>query len=579
MKHKITDRLIITTFLVIGILLVWIACNKGFDRVVKQKNYQDTTSAIARDPHVLYIVIDGARGQSVRDAQPPNIMGLTNNAIYCWNDVSDTSASKLASWADLLTGVHKDKHKVLNGDLSQSDLTDYPVFFNYIKKRDSAFRITAFSSSDSIKSLISGADVNETFQGNDAATAKAALEEINRDSSHLVFVEFAGVDEAGSQYGYDLSVPQYKAAILQTDDYIGEMLAAIRKHKDYAHEDWMVVVTSNEGGSFQIPSDEDDHTVLSDPERNSFVIFYSDQYQSSFIDKPYTGHRYQGESVELYGEDTAAVNGIIPDDNGDYNFGDSAEFTIEMKIKLMPGPGTYGTYYYYYPSILSKRASYGGGVPGWNISLNAKGWQINFGQQGMNDVSISGTDISDGTWHDIAVAVVISGGHRNVRTYTDGNFNNQGDITNLGNINSPAPLTMGYLPGNIYTPADMFITDVKIWNTALDDATMGQISCNIGLPPGQPFSSNLIGFWPCTDGQGNIFHDGSTLQHNFDIRGNYAWSNFSDLICAPASSDLAVQMPQPVDIVRQILNWLQISPDPDWGLDGRVWTTNFVGLE
>jgi hypothetical protein len=76
-----------------------------------------------------------------------------------------------------------------------------------------------------------------------------------------------------------------------------------------------------------------------------------------------------------------------------------------------------------------------------------------------------------------------------------------------------------------------------------------------------------------------MFVDHGTLQHNFQINGSYQWESFSDLICTPAASDLAVTMPKPVDAVRQILNWLQIAADPKWDLDGRVWTTNYVGIK
>jgi hypothetical protein len=574
-KRKIVLRLLIPLLLITGVV-TWVSCNKGFDRVISQKNYQDTTSAVAQNPHVLYIVVDGARGQSVRDAQPPNIMGLTNNAIYCWNDVTDVSASKLTSWADLLTGVHQDKHQVLSGDISTSDLKDYPVFFSYIKKRDSSFRITAFSASDSIKQMLGSADMNETFSGDDEATSKAALNELNTDSSRLVFVEFSSVDQAGAKYGYDVSVPQYKSAILTVDGYIGELLGAIRKHKNYENEDWMVVITSNRGGSFQIPPEQDDHTILSDPSLNSFVIFYSPRYQTSFIDKPYTGNRYQGSSVELSGLDASAVNAIIPDDHGDYNFGDSIEFTIEMKVKVMPGPN--GDYHYTYPSILAKRKSFDPGQPGWCIFLEQQFWQINFGQAGQGNTQVAGVNISDGTWHDIAVVVENRSGHRYARTYTDGNFNKEVDITGKGDINTDAPLTMGFLPGSVNTPADVNITGLKIWKAALDDATIGQFACETTLPGNHPYNDYLLGYWPCTDGQGGVFKDNGSLQHDFVLQGAYQWQSFNDLVCAPPSSNLSILMPQPVDIVRQILNWLQIAADPKWNLDGRVWTTNYVGI-
>lgn len=561
-------------------LTTWMACNKGFDRVLQDKDYTDTTSAVSQNPHVLYIVIDGARGQSVRDAQPPNILSLTDHAIYSWNTVTDTTKLDMSTWADLLTGVTKDKHKVLSPDLSQSNLSTYPVFFNYIKERRPDFRVTAFSSSDSLKSLISGADVNESFGGDDAAVTQAAVAELNTDSSRLVFVQFNDVDTAGATFGYDLSVPEYKAAILKTDEYIGQLLDAIHQHKNFAEEDWMVVITSNRGGPFTIPPEDDDHTVLSDPTVNGFMIFYSPRFQPNFIDKPYTGNRYTGSEVELTGSDPATASyAVIGDKTSDFDFADTVEFTIEMKIKVKENSDGSNHSFSAYPSLLSKRTSFDRGVAGWTFWLHDRHWAF-LAEQTNGFTEAQGPDISDGTWHDIAVVVENRSGHRYARIYTDGNYNKEADITVRGNLNSTAPMTLGYLPGiGAGTIDNVFISELKIWRAALDDETIGKFACETTLPDDHPYNDYLLGYWPCTDGQGGAFTDHGTLQHDLVLQGDYQWDTFNDLICAPSSSNLAELMPQPVDVVGQILNWLQIAADPVWNLDGRLWTTKYVGVK
>lgn len=556
----------------------WTACNKGFERKLEDKDYTDTTSSVARTPKVLYIIIDGARGESVRDANPPNIMSLTDHAIYSWNSVTDTLISNYTTWADLLTGVHRAKHNVTGNDLSGNNLSEYPVVFKYIKQRRPDLQIAAFSSADSLgNKLITDADINKVFHGNDASTEAAAATELKVDSAGLVMVQFSGVDNAGATYGYDVSVPQYKSAILNIDGYIGKLLQAMKSRKNYANEGWMVVIVSNHGGAYTIPPDQDDHTILSNPKVNGFTIFYAEKYQPSFVDKPYTGTRYIGNGIELRDRDASAINAIVPNDGNDYNFADTVNFTVEMKVKVMPGPNN--NYTYTYPSILAKRASFDPGQPGWCIFLEQKFWQINFGQVGLGNTQVAGGTISDGTWHDITAVIVNRDGKRYARTYTDGNYNAEVEITNMGNINTTAPLTMGFLPGSVNTPADVFISDVKIWRAALDDATIGQYACGTGLPGDHPYNDFLAGYWSCLDGSGGIFKDQSTLQHDFKLQGAYSWTSFNDLICAPASSDLAILMPQPIDVPLQILDWLQISTDTQWDLDGRVWTTNYVGLK
>lgn len=557
---------------------IWLACNRGFDRLLPKRDYTDTTSAIARNPKVLYIVIDGARGESVRDANPPNIMNLTQHAVYCWNGITDTLTLNTTSWADLLTGVRKEKHGVVSRNVDSSNLSTYPVFFQYIKERKPAgFQIASFCSNDTLgQQLITktNSDINEVFNGNDEDVKNAVIKELGVDSAGLVFCEFSGVDQAGAQYGYDVSIPQYKAAILQVDNYIGAMMDALKKRKNYNTEQWMVVVTSDHGGPFPIDPTKDDHTIFSNPRVNNFTIFYAPGSQPSFIDKPFTGERYIGKGVELYGDPNNGnyANATITGNNSVFNFGSDGEFTIEMKVKVNPGPGTYGAYYYYYPSILAKRASFNSGVVGWCIFLEQNFWQINFGQAGQGNTQVKGSVISDGNWHDIAVVVVNRNGKRYARTYTDGNFNHEVEITGKGNINSPAPLTMGYLPGSIYVPADVFITDLKIWATALDDATISQYACNTTLSSDNPFNDYLLGYWPCTDGSGGYFVDQGSLGNNFQINGSYSWNNFNDLICAPPASNLASLVIEPVDVARQIMNWLQIVIDPNWEIGGRLWT-------
>lgn len=557
---------------------LWASCNKGFDRVLAHKDYTDTTSSAARNPKVLYIIVDGARGQSVRDANPPHITDLTNHAIYCWNTVTDTLTRGLTGWADLLTGVHKEKHKVLGYDLSQNDLKDYPVFFKYVKERKQGFRIAAFCASDSLsKDLVTDADVNQSFGGDDAKVQAAVLGELGVDSAGLVLAEYGGVEAAGERDGFDVSVPEYKDAILQVDDYIGALVDAVKKRKNASGENWLIVVTTDHGGAFAVDPTQDDHTILSNPASNGFVIFYAPDYVAAFTDKPYTGNRYEGQAVELHGADVDAVNATVPVDNHDYDFGDSAEFTIEFKIKTTPH-GDDG-YSYKTPAILSKRASFDAGVPGWCIYLDDKHWQFGVGQTGKGNVQESGSDVSDGTWHDIAVVVLFEDGKRYARCYTDGTYNNQVDITDMGNLNSPAPLTLGYLPGSFNTPPDVYLAEVRIWVAALTDETIKQYACETSLPEDHPNTGALIGYWPATDGAGGILQDRSTLLHNFVLHGSYQWQDFSDLICPPASSDLASQMPQPVDIPRQILDWLQVSSLSQWGLDGRVWTTSYTGIK
>ncbi|MEC5146039.1 alkaline phosphatase family protein [Chitinophaga sp. 212800010-3] len=555
------------------------ACNKGLDNPVKKK-YDDVTGVVAKQPKVLFIVVDGARGEAVRDAQAPQLTAMADSAIYCWNSISDTISQDASGWADLLTGVHKEKHGVISSDFAGNHLAQYPAFFKYIKERNPAYRIAAFSASDALgKQLITGADVNKTFAGSDDAVQQALLTELKTDSAGIVFGQFDQVAAAGSAHGYDVNTPEYKAAILQVDTYIGNLLTALRQRPNYSKEGWLVVVTSNRGGPAQLDPSKDDGTILSNTRVNTFTIFYSPKYNPNFIDRPFTGNRYTGRAVRLHGNNASgAVYATIDSGKEDYDLGDTTDATIELKIKKNKNAS--GDYSYTWPSIIGNNTSTDWWHnTGWNLSLEQNNWGVHYGQNSTHNVMVGG-NIGDGKWHDLAAVFYRHDGKRWLRMLTDGQFNLETEITGYGNFNTGAPLTLGFLPGNVSNDRwlDAYITEVKFFKAAVPDDVIKTYLCTDQLPTSHPYYDYLAGYWPCKDGFGGVFKDLGSLKHDFKINNSYSWEDFSDLMCPNANSNLSQMVPQPVDVVRQILSWLQIPADTKWNLDGRVWITTYANI-
>src|SRR3954465_4920173 len=75
--------------LTLSLFVVATSCNKDFDKVVTDPG--DGSTLHYKKPKVLYLIVDGARGSSVRDAKTANITSLIAHSIYSWNSVSDTS--------------------------------------------------------------------------------------------------------------------------------------------------------------------------------------------------------------------------------------------------------------------------------------------------------------------------------------------------------------------------------------------------------------------------------------------------------------------------------------------------------
>jgi len=555
-------------FLLLGTLAWLSACNKGFEKMIPENGATDSANVAFGNPKVLYIIVDGARGQSVRDAKTPNITALLPKSIYTWVSLSDETVSAPGTaWTDMLTGVRKAKHNVDGNNFSANKLSAFPLVYSRIKETYPTSSIKVFTSSAIFKdNLTAGADVSELL-ANDAAVKDKVVASLSEPSATVITGHFTSIDAAGAQSGYDLSVPAYRAAIVAFDNYLGEMVQALNKRPDYAKENWMIVVASSRGGHYTIPAENNDNTVFSNPDINTFTILYSSKYKTRFIGKPYLGNKYQGDFVRFNAQKKAQVTA---GDNTFYNLG-TGEFTIELKVKKNIGPNN--NYKFYYPSILGKRQEWSSGWPGngWVIFLEDNFWMFNAKGPGGGE-QVRGTTLSDATWNSLAVVGVIRDNRRFVRTFTNGNFNNERDITDWGNLDNTALLTLGYLAGNGHREPDAYLSDVRIWKAALPDTVINRFACDTYVDPGHPYYNFLAGYWPVVGNSGNtILDEGPYGSHMTFSGGDPSWDRLSEYLCAPSTDNLGTLVPRSVDIPAQIFSWLKVPRQESWQLDGRVW--------
>jgi len=577
--------------------LMMMSCNKEFDKVVPGSP-EDSAGVDYKIPKVLYLIVDGARGISVRDAEAPNVKSLISHSIYTWNSISDTSRNDATNWSDMLTGVGKQKHGVLSEDFAGNKLNDYPVIFQRIKSINPNFRIAAFASSNVFKDkLTTGATISESFNDNDDAVKNRMVDFLKTDTASIVLGQFSAVEKAGETYGFDNSFPQYKAAINSFDTKVGELLTAIKSRATYDKENWLIVVTSSRGGEFVLPANQDDKTLFSNTNANTFTIFHNSNYSSRFIGRPFLGNTYSGAAIRFKGQNNDAVKAVLPLDisNAQFNFGQSSDFTVSVKVKKGKTKNTSkGDYWYQWPSILGKRNNSSWGVAGWNICLFYNGWRF-FGAGGENNSNgdeVGGMDFSGETWHDLTFVVERKAdGFRYIRLYTDGVkgiTNKDGGNTSAPSIkdfrlsgnpnyNNLDPLTIGFVPGDIdgdYGVLNLNMSELKIWKTALPEAVIKQYSCDATMDESHPYYSYLVGYWPMVDGSGNKLVDKGPFAADFTLQGPYGWETFNDLICSPNNTNLGTLVPKNADIPTQILSWFNIPRQDTWGLDGRVWIAN-----
>src|SRR5690606_22329745 len=126
-----------------------LSCNQEFAKVIPETDPVDSVEVAFGSPRVLYIIADGARGKSVREGDFAHIHSLLPNAIYSWESLSDeeTSPQNGTNWADLLTGVQKNKHAVVGNDFYNSTLESFPLIFEPIKEASPTRNVQVYTSS------------------------------------------------------------------------------------------------------------------------------------------------------------------------------------------------------------------------------------------------------------------------------------------------------------------------------------------------------------------------------------------------------------------------------------------------
>jgi hypothetical protein len=580
------------------------SCNGEFEKMIPESPGLDTNISF-RVPKVLFIIADGARGTSVRDAASPVLQSLLRTSIYSWNGLSDTSRNNATNWASMLTGVGKDKHGVLGDSFAGSQLGSYPVVFKRIKDVNPDARVASFASSELFKEkLTAGADVSESFGNDDEALKVRMAAFIRSDNASLILGQFSGIETAGKASGFDNSFPAYKDAIKSFDTRVGELIEAVKGRTNYKNENWLVVITSTRGGNYTLPLSENDKTIFSNTYSNIFTIIHNPSFKQTFIARPFLGSSFAGKSMRFMGDSANRVGLVSPELSPNFNFGTEDDFTVSVKIRKNKNlrNTSRGDFWYTWPSILGKRNNvvWGdavGGGPGWDICLYQNRWRffVAGGTDFVRGAEVVGLEISGDSWHDLtAVVEKKADGFRYIRIYTDGVLgvtNNVGGVAGTliaplagevklagqPNFDNGDPMRIGYAPGESdaqFGKIDVNMTELKIWKVALPEQVIKQYACDVTMNRSHPYYDYLVGYWPLNEGAGNKMADQGPFAAHFNLKGSNGWENFNDLICSPRSENLNSKVPNGMDMSVQVLNWLNITRQENWKLDGRVWVSN-----
>lgn len=547
------------------VMVTMVSCNKDFENKRDLSVKADSVQGY-KAPKVLYLILDGARGASVNTVQAPALTEISENALHSFNSVTDENGLESTGWADMLTGVNKAKHKVGTADFSGNNLANYPMFFKQIKQSNPNLRTAAFSSSPAFsQQLISNADVNENFNNDDEGVKTAMLKELKLANAAVVVAEFNGIEKAGKQYGFDASIPQYSAAILTVDAYIGAALNALKQRPSYSSENWLVVVASNKGGDFNVPPVKNDGTDFSKPLLNSFVLCYNPRFAFQYFSKPATTEvPYEG-SVHPFGSDTTA--NVPAARSTAYNFGITGDFTVELKIKVLKFGTTAGN-----APILFKSSSPANSTTGWWIIHSGITGNWRLGGLSATTMIANQPALKLNQWYTLGFKVYTESGKRWVMIYQDGvkAYPNPVEITNR-NVDNNEELVAGFRSG-FGSAAKQLITEIKVFKTAIPDDFIASYACEVGLNSKHPYYSKLISYWPATDGGIGVFKDLGPAKNDFLLK-KYKWESFSEYnpkLCVNLPLDIYTKIPNGIDIPSFIYGWMGIK-SIGLNLDGRTW--------
>jgi len=199
---------------------------------------------------VLIIGIDGCRPDALLAAKTPKLDELWQNGAYSFMAKSDIISSSGPCWTSMLTGVWHLKHKVLSNDYLNPDLEHYPHFFHRIKEEKPALQCYSVANWGPIHKILQEGDADHISSAtNDVKVTKKVVEVLTEEEVDVIFVQLDEVDGAGHRHDYSVNSPKYLKAIERSDKQVGQMLRALEQRPDYLQEDWLILISTDHGGS------------------------------------------------------------------------------------------------------------------------------------------------------------------------------------------------------------------------------------------------------------------------------------------------------------------------------------------
>lgn len=262
----------IINFKAIGAFLVILSLS-SFAYREAPKTFQTEVTGKKKKKKVLFVGIDGLVWKTLTPLNAPSLSSLMETSWVSTNALAELPTWSANGWSALFTGVSVAKHKAKTNSFPGADFINYPSFFKRIKRSlPEARTVSAVSWKPIHDQIIADQDITlkispdgANYAERDAKVEAAIIDELANKNPDVLFCYFGNVDAAGHSTNFKPTTPTYLAAIKETDQRVGRVLAALRSRSNYKNEDWLIVVSTDHGG-------DGSHGGSSYPEQNAFII-------------------------------------------------------------------------------------------------------------------------------------------------------------------------------------------------------------------------------------------------------------------------------------------------------------------
>ena len=508
---------------------------------------------ISDDARVLIIGIDGLRPDCLESAETPAIDALISDGLFSPDALNNDITYSGPGWSSMLSGVWSDAHGVTGNNFIGSNFDEFPSYMKRVESEYPNLNTYSVCHWSPINDYILGSDVDEALNTtSDAEVSDAAVDILQNDNPHAIFLHFDEVDGAGHGYGFNPNVPEYISKIEDTDGFVAEVMDALTNRPNFINENWLILVSTDHGGIGL------NHGGTSIEEETIFFIASGPDVETELIVKdtlevlPPPDNCISPGSSELRFE--GAGNSVSIDENPSLELGSEQDFTMEVRIRTEATSDV---------AIIGNKDWDSGLNPGFVFSFeypNGPAWKVNLGDGNERADANGSSGVADNQWHTLSCSFDRDG---MMRLYTDGVFVAEEDISSIGNIDVGSGWVFGsdILGDYSYTGA---ISEVRFWHTILSDETINSWHCS-PLNESHPDWESLVGHWSLTEGSGTDVINSAGIGLDGTIQ-EATWYQPESLITFDYSNT-----PRIIDVAVTAMDHMCLNIEPNWNLEGISW--------